>query len=158
MGGVLLSLTTGTQMLHVPYKGAILGLADVIRGHVDSMFVAASAALPQVKSGKIRALAVASPRRTASLPDLPTFAEAGYSGVEVESRYGILGPGALPRELVARLNAAIGRALTSPDVRERYAQQGLEATPGGATEYQTWLREDIAKWRRVVASAKIRAD
>jgi tripartite-type tricarboxylate transporter receptor subunit TctC len=155
LGAELLSLTTGIRMVHVPYKGAILALTDVMGGHVDSMFIAAPAALSQVKAGKVRALAVASRRRAPSLPDLPTFAEAGYPGVQLDSRYGILAPAAMPRETIVRLNAAIARALGSAEVRERYAALGLEAAGSTPQEYADYLRDDIAKWRKVVAAAKL---
>jgi tripartite-type tricarboxylate transporter receptor subunit TctC len=155
LGAELLSLTTGIQMVHVPYKGAILALTDVIGGHVDSMFVAAPSAIPQVKGGRVRALAVASQRRAPALPDLPTFAEAGFPGVEVDSRYGILAPAAVPREAITRLNAAIATALGTTEVRERYIALGLEAAGSTPQEYGDYLRDDIVKWRKVVAAAKL---
>ena len=155
MGAELLSLTTGIQMVHVPYKGAILALTDVIGGHVDSMFVAAPAAIPQVKGGKVRALAVASRRRAPALPDLPTFAEAGFPGVEVDSRYGILAPAAMPREAIARLNAGIAKVLGATEVRDRYIALGLEAASSTPQDYGAYLRDDIVKWRKVVAAAKL---
>jgi tripartite-type tricarboxylate transporter receptor subunit TctC len=157
MGAVLLSLVTGIDMVHVPYKGAILSLTDVMGGHVDSMFIAASAAIPQIQGGKVRALAVTSRRRAPSLPDVPTFAEAGFPTVEVDSRYGVLAPAATPREVIAKLNAAIVKALASPEVRERYPAQGLEPAPSTPQEYQNYIRDDIAKWRKVVAAAKLQA-
>src|SRR5262249_8397678 len=129
LGGELLALTTGIQIVHVPYKGAILSLTDVMGGHIDAMFIAAPAALAQVKSGKVRSLAMATRERAPYLPDIPTFAEAGYPDVKLDSRYGILVAGATPRELIARLNAAFARVLQMPDVRERYAALGMEAAP-----------------------------
>ncbi len=155
LGAELLSLSTGIQMVHVPYKGAILALSDVIGGHVDAMFVAAPAAIPQVKGGKVRALAVASPRRAPALPDIPTFAETGFPGVEVDSRYGILAPAAISREALARLNAGIGTALGAADVRERYTALGMEAAGSTPQEYGSYLRDEIAKWRKVAAAAKL---
>jgi len=155
LGGELLSLSTGIRMMHVPYKGAILALTDVMGGHVDSMFVAAPAALPQVQAGKVRALAVASGQRAPYLPDIPTFAESGFPEVRLDSRYGILAPAATPRETIGRLNAAIARALGTAEVRERYAALGMEAAAGTSQEYTSYLRDDIAKWRKVVAAAKL---
>src|SRR5258706_14900363 len=111
----------GINMVHVPYKGAALALTDVLGGHVDSMFIAAPGAIGQVKAGKVRVLAVASARRARSLPDAPTFAETGYPEVKVDSRYGLLAPAATPAAIVARLDAAIVRALGTPEVREQYA-------------------------------------
>ncbi|MSP96577.1 MAG: tripartite tricarboxylate transporter substrate binding protein [Betaproteobacteria bacterium] len=155
LGAELLSMTTGIQMVHVPYKGAALALTDVIGGHVDSMFVAAPVGIPQITGGKVRALAVASKRRAPALPDLPTFVEAGFPGVEVDSRYGILAPAAMPREAISRLNAAIAAALAAPDLRERYIALGLEAAGSTPQDYEDYLRNDIVKWRKVVAAAKL---
>ena len=151
----LLSFTTGIRMVHVPYKGAILALTDVIGGHIDAMYVAAPAAIPQVKAGKVRALAVASRRRAPALPEVPTFAEAGFSGVEVDSRYGILAPAATPYDVVARLNAAMVKALGVTDVRERYTAMGMQAISSTPQEYADYLRNDMVKLRKVVAAAKL---
>jgi tripartite-type tricarboxylate transporter receptor subunit TctC len=155
LGGELLSFTSGIKMVHVPYKGAILALTDVIGGHVDAMFVAGPAAIPQVKAGKVRALAVASRRRAPALPDVPTFAEAGFAGVEVDSRYGILAPATTPRDTVVRLNAAIVKALATTEVRERYVTMGMEAAGSTPQEYADHLRNEMVKLRKVVAAAKL---
>ena len=151
----LLSFTTGIRMVHVPYKGAILALTDVIGGHIDAMYVAAPAAIPQVKAGKVRALAVASRRRAPALPEVPTFAEAGFSGVEVDSRYGILAPAATPYDVVARLNAAMVKALGVTEVRERYTAMGMQALSSTPQEYTDYLRNEMVKLRKVVAAAKL---
>jgi tripartite-type tricarboxylate transporter receptor subunit TctC len=155
LGGELLSFTSDIKMVHVPYKGAILALTDVIGGHVDAMFVAGPAAIPQVRAGKVRALAVASRRRAPALPDVPTFAEAGFAGVEVDSRYGILAPAATPRDTVARLNAAIVKALATTEVRERYVTMGMESVSSAPQEYADHLRNEMVKLRKVVAAAKL---
>jgi tripartite-type tricarboxylate transporter receptor subunit TctC len=155
LGGELLSFTSGIKMVHVPYKGAILALTDVIGGHVDAMFVAGPAAIPQVRAGKVRALAVASRRRAPALPDVPTFAEAGFAGVEVDSRYGILAPATTPRDTVVRLNAAIVKALATTEVRERYVTMGMEAAGSAPQEYADHLRNEMVKLRKVVAAAKL---
>ena len=155
LGGELLSLSTGIKMVHVPYKGAILSLTDVMGGHVDAMFIAAPAALPQVKSGKVRALAVASKVRAPYLPEVPTFAEAGFPELQLDSRYGILTAGATSREVIGRLNAALSKVLQMADVRERYAALGMEAAPTTPQEYADYIRNDIAKWRKVGAAARI---
>ncbi len=155
LGAELLSFTAGLKMVHVPYKGAILALTDVIGGHVDAMFVAGPAAIPQVKAGKVRALAVASRRRAPALPDVPTFAEAGFPGVEVDSHYGILAPAAMPREALVRLNAAIVKALATTEVRERYVTMGMEAASSTPQEFADHIRNEMVKLRKVVAAAKL---
>lgn len=155
LAGELLALAAGVKMLHVPYKGALPALTDVIGGHVDSMFVAAPVAMPHARAGRVRVLAIASPRRAAMLPDVTTFAEAGFPKVVVDSRYGLLAPAATPRETITRLNAAIGKALGTSEMRERYEAQGLEVATGTPQAYGDYIREEIAKWRDVVAAVKL---
>ena len=151
----LLSSAAGIRMVHVPYKGAVLAITEVIGGHVDGMFIASSAAIPQAKAGKVRALGVASRKRTPALPDVPTFAEAGYAGVEVDSRFGIVAPAATPRDVITRLNGAMVKALGATDVRERYTVMGMETVTTTPQEYTDHLREEMVKLRKVVAAAKL---
>ena len=155
LGAELLKLVAGIDMVHVPYKGAAQALTDVIAGHVDSMFIAAPPAIPQVKAGKVRALAVASARRAAALPDTPTFDEAGWPNFRVDSRYGLVAPAGTPAAHIAKLNAAIAKAAASPEIKERYAAAGLEPVHTPQQEFVAYLRDDIAKWRKVVAVAKL---
>ena len=155
LGAELLKMTAGLDMVHVPYKGAALALTDVIGGHVDSMLISAPGAIAQVKAGKVRVLAVASAQRAHSLPDTPTFAEAGYPQVRVDTRYGILGPAATPAATVAWLHAAIAKALGTQEVRERYAALGLDPSAMNAQQYAAYLRDDVARWRKVVTAAKL---
>jgi tripartite-type tricarboxylate transporter receptor subunit TctC len=153
LGAELLKLTARIDMVHVPYKGAAPALSDVIAGHVDSMFIAAPPAIPQIKAGKVRALGVASARRAAALPDTPTFEEAGWPGFRVDSRYGLVAPAATPPANIAKLNAAIAKAAASPELKERYAAAGLEPVHTPQAEFAAYIRDDIAKWRKVVAAA-----
>jgi tripartite-type tricarboxylate transporter receptor subunit TctC len=108
-----------------------------------------------VKSGKVRALAMASAVRAPYLPEIPTFAESGYPEVRLDSRYGILAPGATPPGVIGRLNSAIAKALQTAEVRERYTALGMEAAPNAPQEYAAYLRDDLAKWRKVAAAAKL---
>jgi tripartite-type tricarboxylate transporter receptor subunit TctC len=151
----LLKMTAGINMVHVPYKGAALALSDVIGGHVDSMFIAAPGAMAQLKAGKVRVIAVASARRPPTLFEAPTFAEAGLPDVKIDSRYGLLATAATPLAVIGKLHAAIAKALASPDVRERFAGLGLEPAPMTPQEYAAYLREDVQRWRKVVAAAKL---
>jgi tripartite-type tricarboxylate transporter receptor subunit TctC len=155
LAGELLSSTAGVKMMHVPYKGAVQAMTEVIGGHVDGMFIASSAAIPQVRAGKVRALGVASPRRTLALPEVPTFAEAGYAGVEIDSRFGLMAPAATPRDTIARLNTAMVKILAAPDVRERYVAMGMEAVTTTPQEYADQLRNEMVKLRKIVAAAKL---
>jgi tripartite-type tricarboxylate transporter receptor subunit TctC len=155
LAGELLSFTTGIKMMHVPYKGALQAITEVMGGHLDGMFIAASAAIPQVKAGKVRALGVASPRRQHALPEVPTFAESGFPGVEVDSRFGLVAPAATPREIITRLNAAMVKGLSAPEVRERYTAMGMEAVSTTPQEYADHLRSEVVKLRKVVSAAKL---
>jgi tripartite-type tricarboxylate transporter receptor subunit TctC len=151
----LIGLAAGVKMLHVPHKGASPALIDVMAGHVDSMFVAAPVAMPHARNGRVRVIAVGSAARSARLPDVPTFVESGFAKVVVDSRYGLIAPAATPRETIAKLNAAIGKALASAEIRKLYESQDLEVAAGTPQAYGDFIREEIAKWRGVVAAAKL---
>ena len=151
----LLSSMAGIRMVHVPYKGAVQAMTEVIGGHVDGMFIASSGAIPQVKANKVRALAVASLRRSIALPAVPTFTEAGFAGVEIDSRFGIVAPAATPREIIMRLNAAMIKALGAADVRERYLAMGMDTVTTTPQEYTDHLHNQMVKLRKVVATAKL---
>ena len=155
LGAELFKQTAGINMVHVPYKGASLALTDVIGGHVDSMFISAPGAVAQIKAGKVRVLAIASARRMRALPEAPTFAEAGYPDVVVDTRYGLLAPAGLPPVPLARLEAALARALATPEIREQYATLSLDPAPLSPPEYAAFLREEIQRWRKVVTAAKL---
>jgi len=155
LGAELLKMTAGIDMVHVPYKGAALALSDVIGGHVDSMFISAPGAMAQIKAGKVRVLAVASARRAQALPDTPTFVETGYRDVVVDTRYGILATGGTPGAIVERLNTAIAKAVATAEVRERYAALSLDPVSGTPQDYAAYLRAEVARWRKVVAAAKL---
>jgi tripartite-type tricarboxylate transporter receptor subunit TctC len=155
LAGELLKLTAGIDMVHVPYKGAALALSDVVGGHVDSMFIAAPGAMVQLKAGKVRVLAVASGRRAASLPDVPTFAEAGFPQVKVDSRYGLLTAARTPAATIDKLHGAVAKALAMPDVRDRLVALGMEPSAMTPQEYANYLSEDVQRWRKVVVAAKL---
>ena len=155
LGAELLKMTAGIDMVHVPYKGAALALSDVIGGHVDSMFISAPGAMTQIKAGKVRVLAVASARRAQALPDTPTFVETGYRDVVVDTRYGILATGGTPGAIVERLNTAIAKAVATAEVRERYAALSLDPVSSTPQDYAAYLRAEVARWRKVVAAAKL---
>ncbi|RPI38736.1 MAG: tripartite tricarboxylate transporter substrate binding protein [Betaproteobacteria bacterium] len=156
LGGEMLKLAAKIDLVHVPYKGAAPALTDVIGGHVDSMFIGAAPAIPQVRAGKVRAIGVASPRRAASLPEVPTFEESGFKQFEVDSRYGLAAPAGTPAAVITRLNAEIAKAGATAEVKERYSASGLEAYSKSPQEYAKQLRDDIAKWRKVVVAAKLK--
>ena len=156
LGAEMLKLASGIDMLHVPYKGASLAMADVIGGHVDVMFISVPPAIPQVKAGKLRALGTASPKRARGLPDVPTFNELGYTDFEVDAKYGLVAPTGTPREILNKLSAGVTKAAQSADLKERYAALGLDPMSSTPEQYTEYVRQAIARWRKVVAAAKIK--
>lgn len=119
-----LKLRAGTFMSHIPYRGTVPSVTDLLGGQVDATFTGAPALIPHIRSGRLRALAVSSPARIAALPEVPTVAESGYPGFEADQWYGIVAPAGTPADVVARLNAAINKALVSPEVAQQLAAEG----------------------------------
>jgi tripartite-type tricarboxylate transporter receptor subunit TctC len=129
LAGELFKQMTGTFMVHIPYKGAPAAVADLLAGRVHLMFDNLSSALPNVKSGKVRALAVTTLKRSASLPDLPTLDESGLKGFDMTTWWGLMGPAGMSPDVVQRLSAAILKAMDAPDVKERLRAMGMEGSP-----------------------------
>ena len=154
IAGELLKLKSGVQMTHVPYKGGGPAMTDVIAGQVQLAIVSMPAALQFVKAGRVKALAVASAKRSASAPDVPTIAEGGLD-VVVESWYGVLVPAKTPAPIVAKLNAAMVRVLAMPDVKEKLFAQGAEAVSNSPAEFEAIIKEELGKWEYVIREAKI---
>ncbi len=146
LGMEMLNLVADIKMTHIPYKGAGPALIDVIAGNADLMFIGASPAVPHIKTGKVRLLAAASPRRSAGFPDTPTVAETGFPNFEIGSNYGIIAAAATARPIIARINAAIEKALSNADVRKFYIGSGVEPWWDQPEQYTAWLREDVARW------------
>ena len=142
-------------MLHVPYKGVVQALTDVVGGRVDMMFIGVSGALPHIKAGRVRALAVASPARAQNLPAVPTMAEAGFPGFEVPSNFGILAPAGTPQPVIAKLHAVLSEALQTQDMKARFAALGVEPMTNTPEEFARAIRSDIAKWSKVAKAAKL---
>ena len=154
IAGELLKLKSGVQMTHVPYKGGGPAMTDVIGGQVQLAIVSMPAALQFVKAGRVKALAVASAKRSASAPDVPTIAEGGLD-VVVESWYGVLVPAKTPAPIVAKLNAAMVKVLAMPDVKEKLFAQGAEAVSNSPAEFEAIIKEELGKWEYVIREAKI---
>ena len=138
------------SMTHVPYKGAAPALIDLLGGHVVIYFSGMPPAMPHVRSGKLRALAVSTGKRSPAATDIPTVAEAGIPGFDVPTWFGVLVPAATPREIVTRLNGAIAQALTAPDVREQMAREGAETSPTSAEAFGEFIRAETVKFAKII--------
>jgi tripartite-type tricarboxylate transporter receptor subunit TctC len=150
LAGELFKARTKSYIVHIPYKGTAASLTAVIAGEVHFSFANVPAILGHVRSGRLRALAVLAPKRSDLMPEVPTMKEAGVDGVEVPVWYALLGPSALPREIVKTLGDATMRAARAPDLRQRLVEQGAEPIGSTSEEFAKLLREEIAKWAEVV--------
>ena len=157
VSGELFKYMTGTDIVHIPYKGGAPAIADLISGQVQLMFESTNSIAPHVKAGRVRALAVTGARRATSLPEVPTLIEAGVQGYEVTAWTGVIGPAGLPRPILERLNRAVNAVIAEPLVKERLAQLGSEGGGGTPEDYGNTIRRDSAKWAEVIrrSGAKI---
>lgn len=158
--GAMFESQTGTQLLHVPYKGAAPAMTDLIGGQVNVMFVGMPVAIQNKSRAELVLLAVSGDKRNAGLPDVPTFAEAGVKGLGAESAiwWSVMGPPGLPADVAAKLDAALKTALNDPEVRNSLAQQGVEVFNHDAATTTQWLKRDHAKWGKLIQDKKISAD
>ena len=158
LAGEAFKKLAGVQMTHIPYKGSSQAHLDLISGNAQLMFDTTSSAIGQIKGGKVRALAVTSAKRSPELPDVPTLAEAGFPGLEMTTWYGVFAPAGTPKEVVARLNAEIMKALQAPEVKTRIA--GLAGEPGTLTieQFAALNRSDSERYGKLVREAAIKLD
>lgn len=155
LAGELLKQKAGIDMLHVPYKGAAGALTDVMAGNVDMVFMTSMSALPALKSGNPRALAVASKKRMPQMPDLPTMDESGLPGFEADSWNGLLAPAGTPAPILDRLNTEVNKALASPAVRDKLTEQGAIVVGGSRQEFRKYLKEEVDRWGTVFKTVKL---
>ena len=153
MAAELLATTAQIRIQHIPYKGNGAAIADVLGGQVPLMFSAPGAVIGPVRAGRLRALATASPRRPPALADVPTFAEAGYPGVEASGWFAMVGPAGLPRPIVERLNAEIVKSLAAADVRARLANAGYDPATTTPEKLGELIKSELAKWEKVVKAS-----
>lgn len=153
--GEMFNLAAGTKLVHVPYKGSAGAVNDLIGGQVQSMFGDFLVVLPQVKAGRIKALAVTSMRRHPLLPEVPTVAESGYPGFEALSWQGLFAPAGTPADIVAKLNAQTVKALASDDFREAFAKQGFLVGGSTPAEFRAFIESEIPKWARIVKTGGV---
>jgi tripartite-type tricarboxylate transporter receptor subunit TctC len=156
--GELLQRVAGIKFLHVPYKGSAQAFPDLLGGRLGFFLASLETAIPQMKAGSIRTLAISSPQRVPALPDLPTVAESGYPGFETATWYGVLVPRGTPQPIIAKLSAEITRALDAPDVRDRMAANGGATIRTGPAAFDALIRAEIPKWARVIKEAGVRLE
>lgn len=158
LSGEMLRLRTGIEIVHIPYKGGAPAAADLMAGHLPMMFEMGYAALPSVKAGRIRALAVTSPARLALLPEVPTMAEAGLPGFESFNWQGVVVPAGTPRAIVERLNREFNAILALPEQREAIVATASEPAGGTPEQFRDLIRSETAKWGEIVRAAKIQPE
>jgi tripartite-type tricarboxylate transporter receptor subunit TctC len=152
----LFRMMAGVDIVHIPYKGSGQAMADLIGGQVAVAFDQITSSLPQVEAGKLRALAVTSAKRFPSVPNLPSVAEAGIAGYESVSWNGIAAPAGTPREIVARVQQEVARALQSPEIKERFFKDGIEPVASTPEQFAAHIRSERAKWEKVIDRAGIK--
>lgn len=158
LSGVLLNQLAGLDLTHVPYKGAV-ALNDVLSGEsVQCMFATIPSAIQLVRGGKLRALAVTSLRRSGGVPDVPTVAESGFPGFDASSWFGLVGPAGLPREIALKLQAEVARILKDPALRAKFIQQGADPIGSTPDEFGQYMRDETAKWAKIVKASGAQAD
>jgi len=158
VSGELFKSMTGTDIVHIPYKGGAAAIADLIAGNVQLMFESTNSIAPHVVAGRVRALAVTGLKRATSLPGVPTLDEAGVPGYEVTAWTGVIAPAGLPRPVLDRLNAAVNAAISEPQAKQRLAQLGSEGGGGTPEDYAALIRRDSAKWAEVIRRSGARID
>jgi tripartite-type tricarboxylate transporter receptor subunit TctC len=155
MAGELFKVMAGINIVHVPYKGNAPALTDLIGGHVEMIFNGVPSVLPHIQSGRVRGIAIGSLKRFAALPNLPTFDESGLKGYEATTWFGMMAPKNTPKDIVARLNVETDKALKSPDIRDRFATEGLEPMGGTPESFTKFMRSEIDKYAKVIRAAGI---
>jgi tripartite-type tricarboxylate transporter receptor subunit TctC len=153
-----LKMVTETDITHVPYRGTGPQLQDLLGGRIQAASAGTPALLPHIKSGKVRALAVGTRERIPALPDVPTVAEMGYKDFETSQWYGVLVPAGTPREIVLKLNAEINKALRSPAVTERLANDNAMISIGSPEQFAEFIKAEQARWEKVVRRAKLKIE
>ena len=148
----------GIQLTHVPYKGASQGMTDLVGGQIQLYVSSVPTLIAQIKSGQLRALAVTSLQRNRDLPDVPTMVEAGYKDFEAVTWFGVAGPAAMPKDAIAKLNAAFNKALATPDVQKKLAAQGAEVLSGPPEKFASLIRTDGVRWGAIVKASGVRLD
>ncbi|MCT9809101.1 tripartite tricarboxylate transporter substrate binding protein [Acidovorax sp. Be4] len=158
LSGEMFKMKTGLNMLHVPYRGSAPAVTDLLGGQVQSMFDNTPSAMPHVKSGKLRPIAITSRERSALLPNVPTVAESGFPGFEVQSWFGMAAPMGTSQPVIQRLNTALNKALSDGDIKQRLAAMVATPTPGTPDEMRKFVASEISAWNEVVKASGAKAE
>jgi tripartite-type tricarboxylate transporter receptor subunit TctC len=158
LGGELFNSLAGTQIVHVPYKGAVPAVTDLLAGRIQVWIGAINTLLPHIKAGSLRVLGAVPSKRYASFPDIPTIAEAGLPGYDMDVWLATMVPTGVPADIIAKIQAEIAKTLAQPEIREKLAQQGIEASSSTTAELATLIREDYARYGKLIKDAGIKAD
>lgn len=158
LSGEMFKMVSKLNMLHVPYRGSAPAMNDLLGGQVQSMFDNTPSALPHVRGGKLRAIAITSAQRSPLLPDVPTLAESGFPGFDVQSWFGLAAPAGTPRAVVDRLNAELGKTLTNPEVRQRLLNLAATPAPGTPEQMRSFAAAEVKRWYDVVKLSGAKAE
>jgi tripartite-type tricarboxylate transporter receptor subunit TctC len=154
----LFNLMAGVKLVHVPYKGGAPAMGDLVGGQVHLIFATAASAMPHLKSGRIKGIAVTTAKRSALLPELPTISEAGLPGFDANNWYGLVAPAKTPRAIIDRLNAEVTRVLDMPEVKTTLFNQGLDPAPGTPEQFGAYIRSERIKWAKVIKESGAKAE
>ncbi|HEV7801295.1 MAG TPA: tripartite tricarboxylate transporter substrate binding protein [Burkholderiales bacterium] len=158
LAGELFTLLTGVKIVHVPYKGSGPAVIDLLAGHVSMNFDTMPPVLPHIKSGRLRALGLTTPKRSPQLPNVPTMIEVGLKGFDMTNWYGIMAPAKTPRDIVMKLNAEVNRIVALPDAKSKLEEAGTQLDPMTPEQFATFLRSEIAKYAKLVKAANVSLD
>jgi tripartite-type tricarboxylate transporter receptor subunit TctC len=158
LAGELFKMMAGVDLVHVPYKGSGAAINDLLGGHVALSFGGLAAAMPHVKAGRLRVLAIASGTRSPAMPQVPTIAESGLPGYDVSSWFGLLAPIGTPRETITRLHSEVVKILKADDVKQQLATDGAEVVANRPDEFAAYIKSELAKWGGVIKTARIKAE
>jgi tripartite-type tricarboxylate transporter receptor subunit TctC len=158
IAGEVFKQLTGTSIVHVPYKGSGDAIKDLLAGVVAMNFDTMPPVMPHIQAGKLRGLAISTPKRLAQLPDVPTFAEEGITGFDVTNWYGVMAPGGTPREIVAKLNADINKAMQVPEVRARLENVGTQLREMSVAEFDAFMKSEVAKYAKIIKDTGVKIE
>ena len=158
LAGELLQRAAGIQLTHVPYKGGGQALTDTLAGHTAMFFSSMPSAIPHIKAGKLRAIAVSSARRATAMPDVPTVAESGGFEFDITAWNGLFAPAGTPREIINKINAEVVRGLTAPEMSEKLSREGADTAPWPADQFRTFVHGEVAKFSAIIREAGVKME